>query len=158
MKSTNKKSISASILKAIEVDDTEAAQELMELWDSKIQLGIQASLKYYYTKLQVLLKCYEQTKDLNAKVRYLHDSIETGNKFFAMNEADGFPMDSEVRIMWFTLVDLSAEFITYCLEGTYDEESEYEDCEEESIEGSYRILSEAIWARIGKIDMPNFKP
>lgn len=86
MKFLSTESIKKAILKAIEVNDSEAALELIELWESKIKLEGDECLIFYQTKLQVLLKCYDQTKDANARVEYLHDAIETGNKFFSLNE------------------------------------------------------------------------
>ncbi|MDE6479652.1 MAG: hypothetical protein K2L45_05220 [Muribaculaceae bacterium] len=157
MKFPKIESIRKAILKAIEVNDTEAAQELIELWASKIKLESEECLIFYYTKLQVLLKCYDQTKDANARVKYLHDAIETGNKLFALNDMAGFPMDDEVQIMWYTLVDLSAQFVAYYLEEAYDENYECDDCVESDFDNSCGILSEAIWARIGKVNFPKFK-
>lgn len=158
MKSSNDKSISDAILNAMEANDTETSMELMELWDSKIQRGMDASLNYYYTKLQVLLKCYEQTKDVNAKIRYLHDTIETGNKFFVLNEVEGFPMDAEVQTMWLTLVDTLAKFVSFYLEGPHEDDSECDDCEEEDVDSIDSSVFYAILAGIGTINMPNLKP
>ena len=154
MKSSKMESIRKAILKAIEVNDTEAALELIELWESKIKPQREECLIFYHTKLQALLKCYDQTKDANARVKYLHDAIETGNRFFALNEMEGFPMDEEVEIMWWTLVDLSAGFISHSLEEASDEN---DDCEESEIDNSYWVFSEAIQSAIGKVNRPKFK-
>ena len=139
------------------MNDIEAALELIEFWESKIKMEMDESVIFYHTKLQVLLKCYDQLEDANARVKYLHDAIETGNKLFALNEMTGFPMDDEVQIMWYTLVDLSAQFVAYYLEEAYDENYEGDDCEESDFDNSFGILSEAIWARIGKVNLPKFK-
>lgn len=154
-------SIQDAIRKAINTNDKDAALELIDYWQSKIPQDSDEWLIFYYTKLQVLTKCYDETEDYNAKMAFLHDAIEIGNKFFALNEEKGFPMDAEVQKMWFVLVDLSAEFVANYSQEEYDEEdSECEECEDEFEDEDYstNIFTEAIHAGIGKINMPNLKP
>lgn len=153
-------SIRNAVMKAIDNNDTESALELVEHWDSKFPLEEEGRSIFYFTKLQALLKCYKLTEDSNEKVECLRRAIETGNKFFASNEKEGFPMDSEVQQMWFELIDISAELVAYYLEGT-DDEDDYDDCsdfDDSSEEECPDIFSEAIYARIGRVNQPNLKP
>lgn len=155
MKSTNKKTVRAAIIQALEENKIEEAKELMMIWDSQIESGTPATLDYFYTKLRVYLKCYKEAKKINARIQYLHDAIEVGNTFFIMNELQGFPMDEEVREMWYTLVDLSAEFYASYLEEGYEG-----DLNEDDEESEYRrpdLLIGALQAAIGEINRPNFK-
>lgn len=159
MKSTNKNSISASIIRALEENKTEEAKELMTIWESQIKMGTPATWSYFYTKLRVLLKRFEEAKEINARVQYLHDAIETGNTFFVMNELQGFSMDDVVMEMWCRLVDISAEFYatTYLEEGYEGELEDDNDSEEECDDRTPDLLTGALRATIGEIIQPNFK-
>ncbi|MDE5584964.1 MAG: hypothetical protein K2I92_01345 [Muribaculaceae bacterium] len=159
MKPSKPESIRDAITKAIDNQEIAFALDLIEYWDSKFPLGEEARTLFYYTKLQVLLKGYESTENIDVKVEYLSKAIETGNKFFAANEQEGFPMDSEVQLMWFNLVDHSAEIVAFYSEDTYDDDDDDWD-EDNDSNDDYRtdIFSEAIYARIGRINQPNLKP
>lgn len=124
MKPSKPESIRDAITKAIDNQEIAFALDLIEYWDSKFPLGEEARTLFYYTKLQVLLKGYESTENIDVKVEYLSKAIETGNTFFAANEQEGFPMDSEVQLMWFNLVDHSAEIVAFYSEDTYDDDDD----------------------------------
>lgn len=145
-----------AIMKAVEKEDLNSALELVEYWESKFPLEKEPKTIFYFTKLQVLLKRHDLSKNADEKVRNLHDAIETGNRLFAANEAEGFPMDSEVERKWFELIDRSAELQAFYSDDGYEDDED--DFEEESMDTSMNILSEAIRERIGRIDQPNFKP
>ncbi|MDE6511902.1 MAG: hypothetical protein K2L00_07410 [Muribaculaceae bacterium] len=156
MKASKTESIREAIMKAIDIKDTECALELVKDWESRFPLEKEGRSMFYFTKLQVLLKCLEAARNEDERVRYLSKAIETGNLFFAANENEGFPMDSEAEEMWFNLIDSSAELISFYSENAYDEDDEDED---ESFEvGQRNIFSEALYDRIGRINRPNLKP
>ncbi len=145
-----------AIMKAVETEDLNSALELIDYWESKFPLEKEPKSIFYFTKLRVLLKCHDLSKDADARVRYLHNAIETGNKFFAANEAEGFPMDSEAELNWYELIDRSAELQAFFSESVYEED--YDDFEDESLDALVDFLSDAIQARIGIINRPNLKP
>ena len=142
-------------MKAIDIKDTECALELVKDWESRFPLEKEGRSMFYFTKLQVLLKCLEAARNEDERVRYLSKAIETGNLFFAANENEGFPMDSEAEEMLFKLIDSSAELISFYSENAYDEDEEDESFEEEE---HMDIFSEALYDRIGRINRPNLKP
>ena len=155
MKASKTESIREAIMKAIDIKDTECALELVKDWESRFPLEKEGRSVFYFTKLQVLLKCLKSAKNEDERVRYLSKAIETGNLFFAANENEGFPMDSEAEEMWFKLIDSSAELISFYSENAYDEDEEDESFEEEE---HMDIFSEALYNRIGRINRPNLKP
>ncbi len=65
-------------------------------------------------------------------------------------------MDSEVKEMWYILIDTSAMFIASYSEGCCEEDDEDTEFDEMDEDYSIDLLSEAIWARIGNINKPNF--
>lgn len=161
MKTSKAESIREAIMKAIENNDFESARELVEHWESKYYPEKDDRCIFLHTKLQVLMKLYEQTENADERVERLSKAIETGNEFFAANEAAEFPMDNEVQVMWFQLVDHWAGLCSFYQEGTYDDEDglrDDEDCFDEDEEEYPDIFHQAIQARIGTINQPNLKP
>ena len=163
MKPTKAESIKEAILKAIDKKDTKSAMELVNHWEANFPLEQEGRSLFLYTKDQALISCMEAAKDQNEKMKYLSKAIETCNQFFAANESEGFPMDSEAEKMWFRMIDLSAEQIAYYSEGAYDDEEDYEESDEDFEDEDYEedgidILSAAIHDGIGRINRPNLKP
>lgn len=151
-------SVKDSILKALDNRDIESASELLNYWESHFPIEGEERSIFLYTKLQVLLRCYNSTEDNDSKTVYLRNAIETGNQFFSANEEEGFPMDTEVQKMWYVLVDLSAEFLAFYLEGIHEDDYAGEELEDSFEEPEVDILTEAIYKNIGKVNKPNFKP
>ena len=162
MNTTKAESIKEAVLKAIDKKDTVSAMELVNHWEANFPLEQESRSLFLYTKALTLIGCMEAVKDQNEKMKYLSKAIETCNQFFAANESEGFPMDSEAEKMWFRMIDLSAEQIAYYSEGAYDDEDyeeSYEDFEDEdNEEEGIDILSAAIHDGIGRINRPNLKP
>lgn len=159
-------SIRATIIKALDKNDTEFAMELVDYWDSVFPMEEEGRSLFLYTKLQVLLQCYDSTEVFSAKTEYLRNAIETGNNFFAANEAEGFPMDPEVMNMWYNLLDRSSAYAAQDSQDTEECESdgcdvECGDCE--MFEYCDKIdrggdATEDIIATIGRVNPPKFKP
>lgn len=159
-------SIRTTIIKALDKNDTEFAMELVDYWDSVFPMEGEGRSLFLYTKLQALLRCYELSEVSSAKTEYLRNAIETGNNFFAANEAEGFPMDPEAMNMWFNLVDRSASYVAQYSQDTEECEcdgydAECEDCE--MFEYRDKIdrggdATEDIIATIGRVNPPKFKP
>lgn len=158
-------SIRSTIHKALDEGDTEFAMELIDYWDSAFPMEKEGRTIFLYTKLQAFIRCYELAEGHNSKTAFLRSAIETGNNFFAANEAEGFPMDSDVQRMWYTLLDLSAAYASsYPNEMDEGYEDEEEDCYHEF--ENYDIFDEewedestdTISASIGRVNFPKYKP
>lgn len=158
-------SIRTTILKSLDNSDIDFALELIDYWDSVFPMEGEGRSIFLFTKLQIFLRRYELSATMDSKETSLRDAIETGNDFFAANEAEGYTMDSEVCEIWYKLVDLSVFFaVDYSKEtGEYrddelEEECDYDDDECEDIDEFYMEKPDPIFERIGRVNIPKFKP
>ena len=158
-------SIRTTILKSLDNSDIEFALELIDYWDSVFPMEGEGRSIFLFTKLQILIRRYELSDTKDAKEASLRNAIETGNDFFASNEAEGYTMDLEVREMWCKLLDLSVLFATdysketgECCDEELAEECDFDDDECEDIDEFFTERKNPIFERIGRVNFPNFKP